>query len=241
VFAASGSKAKIDSLVQRIKDRNTIKIHYLSINVPQPMSPRTYDIIHDSEYDKLLTYVTILQCELNKVPKQTAINSGLKNIFLVKNLKNDGFRSSGFAYNNNMYLDCFIGNEDFRRYVIHHEFFHVLDRAYPAHDNDPVWSGFNEESFKYENDSKTGLANSHAGVMNHPQKGFINLYSMSRMSEDKAEIYEALRMPGKAKILGEWARSDEILARKIKYIQRFCIMTSKPRGTAAWPDPNAKY
>jgi hypothetical protein len=247
-FAQSGSKAKIDFLVKRIKQRNALTVFYRQSDIPPPHPPaRNYDPISPAEYDKLLDYMAILQCELNKIPKQTAINSGLKYICLIKNLSHDGgIRATGFANYNFMFLDCFAPNNDEKRHIIHHEFFHILDKKYNGNniiEDDPLWSSLNSEDFKYKKNynAKIKISRWYSGYIDHPQKGFVNEYAMTYPGEDKAEIYAALCMPDQEKTLDEWSKSDEILARKIRYIRKFCLMASKPKGTVPWPDPNAKF
>ena len=99
---------------------------------------------------------------------------------------------------------------DEKRHVIHHEFFHVLDKAYNGPDatsNDPVWNSLNEPDFKYNKNSDFTVTRWYSGYIDHPQKGFVNKYSMTKPGEDKAEIYAALCMPDQAKTLDGWASS----------------------------------
>jgi hypothetical protein len=240
VFADSGPKSKIDFLVTRIKEHSSISVHYLKADMPQPPSARTYDIIPESDYDKLLTYVTILQCELNKMNKQMVINSGLSDICLVTNLKFNNKTSFGTTFGQTMFLEYLYGNTDDKRRVIYHEFFHVLDRAYNKPD-DPWWQSLNDPNFVYTHNYDISINRRCPGNMDYPQNGFVTKYAMISPAEDKAVIYAALSVPAQAKTLDGWAKSDEILARKIRYIKKFSIMASKPKGTVPWPDPNAKF
>ena len=93
-------------------------------------------------------------------------------------------------------------------------------------------SALNEPNFEYNKNGDFTITRWYSGYIDHPQKGFVNKYSMTKPGEDKAEIYAALMRPDQAKTVDGWARSDEILARKIRYIRKFSLMASKPRGTA---------
>ena len=143
LFADNPVKAKIDLLVNRIKERNSLLVFYQQEDIPPPNPPTVdYNAVSDAEYRKLLTYMELLQCELNKIPKQTAINSGLRVICLIKDFEIENKIIDGLAIEKILFLDCMRPNTDQKRHVVHHEFFHVLDKAYNGPDattNDPAW------------------------------------------------------------------------------------------------------
>ena len=69
----------------------------------------------------------------------------------------------------------------------------------------------------------------------HPRPGFINLYAQSALEEDMAEVFAALRVPQERKLVERWAREDEVLRKKIEYLEAFfdgVRASGRPRATS---------
>lgn len=129
-----------------------------------------------------------------------------------------------------LYLSVTWGRDDkdYVRKMIHHEFYHCVQRRQFGGSGDRGWAALNAPDFVY---GPGGLAVNHGSdqtfwVMRTEEwgNGFLNQYSMSAPNEDQAEIF--------AHLLTEPARvearlmADDILRSKVERLkaslERFC-------------------
>jgi len=101
----------------------------------------------------------------------------------------------------------------YRRKVIHHEFFHVIDYADDGLVyEDKTWAALNPPDFKYGDGGRAAQGNENMSVLTDKRPGFLNLYSTTGVEEDKAEMF--------ANLLVDFAyverrtRKDEVLLAK---------------------------
>jgi hypothetical protein len=117
-------------------------------------------------------------------------------------------------------------DEEYMRKLIHHEFYHLVQRRQFGRSGDPGWAALNSPGFAY---GPGGLA-----VKDDPTfwvtqmeewgNGFLNRYSMSSPNEDQAEIFaHLLTEPARLK---ERLRTDDVLRMKVERLksslERFC-------------------
>jgi len=168
----------------------------------------------------------MLEKEIALYPPAFISESGLRVIAVVKDLAYDGQPRAALPdpYVGVLYLDALLGRAFpvYQRHVIHHEYFHFVQgkRFGDPYVRDPKWMSFNPPGFRY---GKGGVTARDSGVtpLNHPAAGFINAYAQSAPEEDMAEVFAALRVPEERALLLEWARQDEVLRRKIEYLEEF--------------------
>lgn len=180
----------------------------------------------ERESREIQTYLEIFKSEFGKYPAGLIALADLKKVAIVKELyyyKQDRAALPDFV-NEVLYLDAWKGksSEVYQRHVIHHEFYHLLEEEVfdDPYYKDSQWAAFNAPSFNYGKGgayARTGDQYS----LSHPQQGFINLYSMSGLEEDKADIFAALMVPQEAALLANWVKTDPILRQKVAYMKAF--------------------
>lgn len=171
-------------------------------------------------------YLRQLRAELDLYPRAFLARSGLRAVAVVKDLAYAGQQRSAVPdpYKGVLYLDatCAAHDAQYERHVIHHEYFHFIQGARygTPYRIDPTWQSFNPPGFRY---GKGGATTRDARVtpLTHPAPGFINLYAQSALEEDMAEVFAALRVPAERKLIERWAREDEVLGKKIAYLEAF--------------------
>jgi len=180
--------------------------------------------LHDEAEVK--KYVKLFHYEFFKYPFEFIKNTKLKKIVLVKELYNSGVPVAAMPdyYQEYLYIDIYEGhnNHKYQRHVIHHEFYHMIEEEFNGNTyyKDPEWNAFNVPGFQYGNG---GINNrgSHMSVINHPDSGFINLYSQTGLEEDKAEIFGSLMTDNEKELVLSWTIHDKILQLKVDYMVRF--------------------
>ncbi len=147
----------------------------------------------------LLKGAKVLQEEFLKYSKNTISLSGLKKIYLVKNLSVNGQYRSGKPdpmLEDALYFDVsnkYLSSEDgsYMRRTYHHEFKHLIDyNLYNNYQGDSDnWDKCNTANFRYGNGGSSMYNNADFAHSVHPVTGFINGYSTSGIEEDRAEVY----------------------------------------------------
>ncbi len=137
-----------------------------------------------------------LRKEFAKYPAEAIRGSGLKRIVFCRDLKVRGHRVAGVALESNgtIYMDSSteVGDEAHRRRTLHHEFFHFLDYAMHAGrdlmDN-PAWAAANTPGTAY---GGAGGAQPVPNWASHPAPGFVSVYALKSVPEDRAELFAAI-------------------------------------------------
>jgi len=180
----------------------------------------TFENLSEKDAPELRKYAFILASEFNKYPKSFVATVGLKRIALVKNMALDKVEivASPDYKKDVLYLDIFGGQttEAYRRHVIHHEFYHMLEEQLngDAFFKDPEWAALNEPDFSYGKGGITARDRDET-ALNRPRSGFINKFSMSGLEEDKAEIYAALFVADEHRNVAKMAGEDPIISSKV--------------------------
>jgi hypothetical protein len=188
--------------------------------------------------DKILP---LLERELAKYPPKLVEKSQLNQIFLARNLQNDGIKRGGVALRNkNVFLydpEWMATNKAYGAAGFHHEFFHRIDYecqrdakgAFSKPEWDTDWTKLNKPGTRYLNVSKPP-----ANLTSEPTDklpGFLTRYSTVSPSEERADIF-GLMMTNHA-FVTKRVKADPVVFAKVKrmraILEEFC------------PDMNEKY
>ncbi|MEM8884912.1 MAG: putative zinc-binding metallopeptidase, partial [Planctomycetota bacterium] len=166
-------------------------------------------------------YAGVLAEEFARYPADFIKRSGLRGIVLGSRLTFDGQKRSALPDRNRWYLvyDVTVkSTKAYRRHVIHHEYFHLIDWVGTSYRwRQKQWNKLNPEGFKYGKGGKDSQADSLAWYLSTGTKGFLNRYSKSHVTEDMAEVYAfVLTQPGKVAVR---AKRDKIVAAKVEMMK----------------------
>lgn len=150
----------------------------------------------------LLKGAKMLSEEFSKYSNQTIKATGLKKIYLVKDLSVNGQPRSGMpdpTLEDALYFDIsstYITSENsaYMRRTFHHEFKHLIDyNIYGSYQGDSSnWTSCNLAGVLYGNGGSAMYNNPEFAHSIHPQDGFVNGYATSGIEEDRAEVYAEL-------------------------------------------------
>ncbi len=186
----------------------------------------SFDVLSEEDYKELENYARLFREEFFKYPKTFVDKTKLKRVTFVKNLINQSVPVAAMPdyYQEILYMNIFEGNYDrvYQRHVVHHEYYHMIEEQLNgnAYFKDPIWAKMNPPFFQYGSGG-INARSSDMSLVNHPQDGFISLYCMSGLEEDKAELYAGLMTTEEKTRIKEWAKNDKILNNKIKYLTGF--------------------
>ena len=141
----------------------------------------------------------ILTAEFTKFTPQQLQKTGLKKIYLVKDLYVEGQYRSGMPephFEHALYFD--VGNDYltsengvYMKRVFQHELLHLIE--YDLYNSyapvDTAWDACNASGFIYGKGGASMYANPDFAHKIHPSYGFINGYATSGQEEDKAEMF----------------------------------------------------
>ena len=225
--------------ISNIERAYGIKIFYK--NIPQSTwKELKYTKASPLDKEQLLEYLRLFDGEFRKYPKNFIKRTKLKCVALVKQLSISGQVRAAIPdyYKEILFLDfAHKNNSDiYLKHVIHHEFYHMIEKQFngDAYWKDPNWARLNEKDFKYGMGGAFAQGNSDMYAINHLKKGFINLYSMSALEEDKAEIYASLFIEPENRKVNEWIKDDYILNNKVRYIKAFIFKCCKEMDCEYW-------
>src|SRR5262245_43786194 len=172
-------------------------------------------------------YAPILISEWNLYPVTLIERTRLKRIILCADLAFAGQSRTALPdfEHDDLYLDVSSADyaELYRRKVIHHEFFHIIDYCNGTLYVDERWSrllpkgvSFGEGG-RYARDAEGSLTRDDI-------PGFLNTYSMSGVEEDKAEVFA--NMVANGRVFEALASRDKLLKQKAQMmkevLQAFC-------------------
>lgn len=132
-----------------------------------------------------------------------------------------------------MYYDPALGsyNLHYQRTVIHHEFFHMVDKRMRHLDADMEWSRLNPPDFRY-GDGGAKMRTSGVGELTDTIPGFLTPYATSALEEDKAEVFAHMIVDGA--YVRRRAAADPILAAKIDLLRRRLSEFDPNMGEQFW-------
>lgn len=169
-------------------------------------------------------YLYMFRKEYGKYPPELLRASGLRRIVFCRDLTYNGRPKSALAIYDNLtiYLDVRSGvhSENFRRKLMHHEFYHMVDFADGGVGPDAEWAALNPPGFAYgAGDDGAGSAD-----VTHPAPGFTTRYSQVSITEDKAELFSNLM--GNDLKLRLLVQQDGFLSAKVRQLKaqlkQFC-------------------
>lgn len=237
----SSAKREISSIISRIEKKYTISLTY--DDIPEATWDRVkYKIASQADYGQLLKYMKLFQREFSKYLKEFIKKTELKNVSFVKNLSFSGqLRTAVPDYKKEiLFLDFARGSHStiYQKHVIHHEFYHMIEEQFNGEPywKDPNWMAFNDKHFTYGKGGAAVQSRSDMYELTHPEKGFINLYSMTGVEEDKAEIYASLFIKAESRKINRWIKKDTILRKKVRYMKDFLFSCCEDMNAEYWKD-----
>lgn len=185
----------------------------------------TYDICVDSA--NIVKYLKLLEQEYSKYPTNYFRQINLHTIILAQNLKSKGVNRPALPdpFSKNIYfsIDGSQANvsDTYLIHTMHHELSHLEEYSiwgemYYKWDQ---WQMLNTATFHYGTDFASKLDKSTNWLAPiHPEKGFMNYYSMINEGEDRCEIIALIMCDDERKTLIKFGKEDIILCEKIKLI-----------------------
>ncbi len=217
---------QIETVLQQLHKKYNIEFSYTT-GPKKSWNALHYQFASKKDYPSLLKYLKLFQKEFNKYPVKFIHNIKLKGVIFVKDLSISGQRRAAVPdyYVEYLYYDFERGahNAIYQQHVIHHELYHMVEQEKngSGYYKDPNWAKLNSPDFQYGKGGRF-MRGGNAYTYNHPQPGFVNLYSTSGLEEDKAEIFATLFIPSEYKMAEKWiAEGDNRLATKINYMKQF--------------------
>lgn len=243
VKAISGNeKQEIDSIVNQLGKKYRVNLYYEDIPDTIHSNKISYKTAIENEYEKLLKYLVFFSMEFNKYPKKFTDKINLKRIMLVKELALSGQYRTAIpdSTGNAIFYDFDVLKYGliYSKHITHHELFHFIEKQIfgTYHYKDSLWIKLNTAEFTYGKGGKYCYdENANFNELLNPYKGFINLYAMSGLEEDRAEIYASLFVEQERFLVNEWmAKHDKIVAKKVKYMKHFLHSLCKEINNRYW-------
>jgi hypothetical protein len=237
---------RIDSVITQLDKKYSFTIYYN--NIPDSIHSKhiTFITAPKEQYAKLLRYLTFFSKEFNKYSTSFINTVHLRRIAIVTNLASDSSYRNAVpdSIHRVLYYDYDVLKYGvlYSMHVLHHEFYHLieLDTKGTRYYKDPLWANFNEKGFEYGHGGKycyNVVANFTELI--HPYKGFINLYSMSALEEDKCEIFATLMVAQDQFLVCKWmAEHDKIIEMKVKYMKNFLHSICSEMNNKYWKTLN---
>jgi hypothetical protein len=231
-------KDSLEQKIDLIKQNLNIDISYDS-GVIDTWQSVNYDVCDPAS---LPIYLDILLKEYLKYPAGYFSKVGIHTIVLTNNLKFEGQARAAVPdpYKSQLYLSVNgaygTSSDSYLIHVMHHELQHCTEHAiwkdmmYDWQD----WMLLNTTGFKYGNggasvykDATENNVDVYSAV--NPQKGFINLYSLTGDEEDRAEMMAYIFTDTERPMLQEILKKDAVLRRKIDVLKKLInSFTGKP-------------
>jgi hypothetical protein len=162
-------------------------------------------------------YLFLFRKEFGKYPGDLFGLAGLKRVVFCRELGLNGQARAALAdpEDGTLYLDVRSATyaETYRRKVIHHEFYHLIDAASRDNPGDADWVALNPKGFAYGSEGAVIPGDNKGAQITHPAAGFVNAYAMTALVEDKAEIFANLMVNDlKVRLL---LKQDTVLQAKV--------------------------
>lgn len=216
---------KTRALCTELETKFSVKIFIESF--PLTSWKLDYQPAEPEDSSKLYAYLQLFDEEFSKYPVSFHKATNLKSVVFVKSLGINGQLRAAIpdCYKEILLFDFKRGdyNKTYQKHVIHHEYYHMTEEEFnnDAYWKDPQWNNLNITGIKYGSGGSSVQNNSNVYSYTHPEKGFVNLYSMSAIEEDKAEMFATLFIKSEYEKLMNWAKEDEVLEKKKNYMINF--------------------
>ncbi len=184
--------------------------------------------IRPADHRTVLHYARLHLEELRKYPRSFLRQNGLDSILYVKGLRIASGKIGGTMLgalespsqrpHGSLIFDIAepLPADDFIRYVVHHELFHLVDFVHFA---DPAaqraWIRLNPPGFVYLRDARFC-----GGTHVPAERGFVSQYAMAEAGEDRADTFASLLVTPYYRRLLERMNKDSILQAKVKLMKR---------------------
>ena len=167
-------------------------------------------------------YLPIFLQEFSLYPPAVVRNAELERVVFCRGLSfADQLRNAIPDFENDtLYLDVERGAHDpgYLRAVIHHEFFHMIDRLDDGElYGDARWAALNPPGTRYGKGGENAQGRSDTSVPTEAYPGFLTHYATTGVEEDKAETFA--RMIVDAAYVRSRSESDAVLRSKVERIQ----------------------
>jgi hypothetical protein len=211
----------------------SIKSFYNGIDlIVGEMIPDTWNkVIYDApdRQQELEKYFLLLKRELSLYPSGYHSKAGIGKIVLGKNLSfNDEYRAAvPDPYRRRLYISVNgsygESGETYLAHVLHHEIHHMVEYAVwkDMYFEWAEWNRLNPEGFSYGRGSK-GYKDMEPDYysVNHPLKGFLNLYSMTGGEEDRCELAAFIMSAMERQVFLKYLKTDRFLQNKVRFLSR---------------------
>jgi Putative zinc-binding metallo-peptidase len=195
----------------------------ISLSPKVKLSAASWELVQSSDQGDIDEFNRIFNAEWAKYPESVLDTSGLKKVYLVKNLTVDGQTRAAMPEpisEDALYFDIskhYLSSEngDYIRRVIHHEFAHlIIYNIHGDYQGDSAWSRCNTSNISYGSGGASMYQNPEYAHAIHPVEGFINGYATSGIEEDRAEVFAYLMVEGSQ--LDSLSADDEKLSCKVE-------------------------
>jgi hypothetical protein len=222
---ASGFAADTETLVQEVERKHSIQVLYLTPRFPvkTPYGPIEGSAASRESVNR---YAPVLFEELRLYPPALIRRLGLRQVILCERLAFKGqLRAAipGFQ-NRDLYLDVSRGahSRRYQRQALAHELFHLIDFVDDGEVyRDAGWSSLNPPSFQYGSGGSNAQEDKRMSLRSKTTPGFVSLYAMTGVEEDKAELFAALVMD--QEFVRRQQRSDRVLAAKVVRLKAIMV------------------
>ncbi len=187
---------------------------------------------------RIKNYLDILLIEYSKYPKGYLNKASVQKIIICDSLIISGQKRAAIPdpYKGALYLEIdSTYSKNYLIHVMHHELHHCAEYSLfgNMYHKWRKWNKKNNRKFNYGNGGVEAYTNDSTYInyysMNHPKKGFVNLYSTLGAEEDRAEIVALIMNYNEQKILLDFAKQDRVLKRKVKLILKEMNMVNKAK------------
>ncbi|MBI9016336.1 MAG: hypothetical protein JEZ07_03640 [Phycisphaerae bacterium] len=226
-------------IISGLQVRYNVRLQYDNFGDPSWESLKC-DALRSGDLMRLREYLVLFDREFSKYPPEFVAKTGLKCIYLCKNLQvGSQFRSAvPDYYTECLYYDIYKGYQQkgYHEDVIHHEYYHMIEQQLngDAYYKDPEWATLNEKGFAYGKGGATVQKVSNVGAYNHPLTGFASMYAASGFEEDKAVTFATLMVADTQRKINKWAKEDAILRAKTEFMKSFLYKNCAEMNDGYW-------
>jgi hypothetical protein len=197
---------------------------------PPPITDWSFRPVGIENHDNLLTFLTITSRELAKHDADLLANAGPVTLNLVQDMRARAGvvrRYAAFVPEHDMIIVSIenVTDNKYSSATVHHELYHLLHHRFFGSTNfrDEKWAILNVPDFRYGKGGEMLIARLQGNEvieLAHPAPGFINIYSMTDLAEDQAELFASHYVDEDRRLVERFASQDPRLAAKLRYMQR---------------------
>lgn len=185
--------------------------------------------------EKLAAYQAMLPAEWGLYPPELIKKSGLTRLVLCEGLAFGGQARAAVPdpRSNALYLDVAPGSPEYRRAVLHHEYFHMVDYADDRQlYTDATWAALNRAGFVYDRGGAFRQERGDQFGLVDDEAGFLTYYATAGVEEDKAETFCFLMLyPAQMDVR---AAADPIFAAKLARLKALMQAFVPSMDAAYW-------